>query len=221
MYINITTRETVDLPALRRLFPHMSFPADGPDDATLAAIGHARLTAVEPPAVAERQTVAEGVPELADGVWRQTWVVTDLTAEVVAANLATAKDAACARLDTRAEELRAAVLTPGSGQVMEYYQTHAEAVNYLAAVAAGQTPAEANYPFLLAEQTALAATTGSVRLADVASAVMADVNASKAALAAIKQARRAGKLAVTAATDLAAVATVEAAVVWPTNRQPN
>lgn len=137
-------------------------------------------------------------------------------AAIEAAGLAAAKETACTRIDAKAESLRAAVLTPGSGQAAEYYLTHAEAVHYLAAVASGQTPAEANYPFLLAEQAALAATSGTVGLAAVATAVMADVNASKAALSAIKAIRRRGKLTVKAATDVAGVAAAEAALVWPT-----
>lgn len=215
MYINTTTLETLTLSGLRRAHPHMSFPTAGPDTATLASLGYAEVTAVDAPTITESQTVAEGVPEEVDGAWRQTWVVTDLAAEAVAANLTTAKAAACANIDARAEALRAAVLTPGSGQSAEYYLTHSEAVQYLAVMAAGQTPAEANYPCLLAEQAALAATTGSVTLSDVATAVMADVNASKTALAAIKRARRAGKLAVRAATEAVGVEQAETAVPWP------
>lgn len=221
-YINtVTLAYPVLLSDLCRAFPHISFPATGPDADTLTALDYAAVAAVEPPIVAENQTVVEGPPELADGGWRQTWVVGEMAAEAYAAKVQVAKAAACANIDARAEELRAEVLTQGSGQVMEYYQTHAEAVNYLAAVAAGQTLAEANYPFLQAEQAALVATTGSVRLADVATAVMADVNASKAALAAIKQARRTGKLVVGAATDRAGVAAAEATVVWPPSCQSN
>ena len=79
---------------------------------------------------------------------------------------------ACARIDAKAEALRQGVLTPGSGQAAEYYLTHAEALNYLALVSAGKTPTDTDYPFLLAEQAALAATTGAVTLAAVATAIM-------------------------------------------------
>jgi len=125
------------------------------------------------------------------------------------------KTDACSRIDATAEALRQNVLTPGSGQAAEYYLTHAEALNYLALVSAGKTPTDTDYPFLLAEQAALAATTGAVTLTAVATAIMTDVGTSKTALAAIKEARRKGKLAVNAATDAAGVAAAEAAVVWP------
>ena len=139
------------------------------------------------------------------------------TAEIAepTVDLPSVKSAACNRIDARAEVLRQGVLTPGSGQAAEYYLTHAEAVNYLALVSAGKTPSDADYPFLLAEQAALAATTGAVTLAAVATAIMTDVGTSKAALAAIKAARRTGKLAINAAADAAGVAEAEAAVVWP------
>jgi hypothetical protein len=126
-----------------------------------------------------------------------------------------AKTSAKASIDAQAETLRQSVLTPGSGQAAEYCLTHAEAVNYLTAVAAGNTPNPASYPFLLAEQAALAPTTGEVGLADVATAIMADVTTCKATLAAIKQARRTGKLAVDAATNEDAVTAAMATVVWP------
>lgn len=137
-------------------------------------------------------------------------------AAIEMAGLAAAKETACASIDAKAEALRAGVLTPGSGQAAEYYLTHAEAASYLAAVTSGQTPTDANYPFLLAEQAALAATSGAEGLSVVATAIMANVGGSKTALAAIKTARRTGKITVNAALDVAGVAAAEAAVAWPT-----
>lgn len=150
-------------------------------------------------------TVADGTT----AALGQAWEVT----------LDQAKGSATARIDAAAETLRQRVLTPGSGQAAEYYLTHAEAAGYLAAVAAGKTPDETAYPFLRAEQAALQATTGAVSLADVATAIMADVSASGTLLADIKQARRTGKLAVGAATDEAGLAAAETAVAWPSSTE--
>ena len=133
-------------------------------------------------------------------------------------DVAMLKSAACSRIDAKAETLRQGVLTPGSGQAAEYYLTYAEAVSYLPLVLAGKTPTDTDYPFLLAEQAALAATAGAVTLTSVATAIMSDVGASKTALAAIKEARRKGKLAVRAAGNASLVASAEAAVVWPDKR---
>ena len=129
--------------------------------------------------------------------------------------LAHIKAQACSRIDATAEKMRQGVLTPGSGQAIEYQKTCTEAVAALAAAAAGTELTVTAYPFLAAEQTALTATTGSVTLLQVAQAVAADVTATNATLAAIKAARRTGKLAINAATDAAGVAAAEAAVVWP------
>lgn len=70
-YINIVSLKKSTLPGLRRLFPHMSFPAAGPDAATLARIGYAKAVETEPPGITETQTVAEGPAALVEGEWRQ------------------------------------------------------------------------------------------------------------------------------------------------------
>lgn len=93
-YINIVSLKESTLPGLRRLFPHMSFPAAGPDAETLARINHAEIVETEPPIITETQTVAEGPAALVEGEWRQTWMVTDLPAEEYAARVQAAKDAA-------------------------------------------------------------------------------------------------------------------------------
>lgn len=69
---------------LRRDNPNTSFPKR-PSDATLAEWGVYPVTRVDRPEHdAITQTVTEGAPKLVKGEWRQTWVVTDASAEEIA-----------------------------------------------------------------------------------------------------------------------------------------
>ena len=125
------------------------------------------------------------------------------------------KKNACSRIDAAAERLRQRVLTPGSGQCIEYQRTKAEALAAITAAATGTELTAATYPFLAAEQAALAATTGNVTLLQVAQAVQSDAATTDAQLAAIKAARRTAKLRIAAATDATGITTAEESVNWP------
>jgi hypothetical protein len=73
---------------LRRDNPQVSFPTEIPDD-TLAEYSVYPLAATPMPAYdPETQRISEGLAELVDGVWMQTWVVTDLAPEELAERLA-------------------------------------------------------------------------------------------------------------------------------------
>ncbi len=126
-------------------------------------------------------------------------------------DLGAAKAAARAAIDAEAERRRQLVLTPGEGQALEYQHTAEEASRAIAEV----DPLPAAYPFLAAEQAALAATVGAVDLRDVAEAVLADRAAWLVYGAAIKAVRRRAKLEIGAATSSAGVAAVLAGVAWP------
>lgn len=123
-----------------------------------------------------------------------------------------AKAAACAAIDAEAERRRLLVITPGAGQALEYQHTAEEAARV---VAAPDPLIAAAYPFLAAEQTALASTVGEIPLRDVAVAVLADRAAWLAYGAAIKAVRRKAKMEINAATTPADVAAVAAGVTWP------
>lgn len=115
-----------------------------------------------------------------------------------------AKAAAAARVDRQAEAARAAWLTPGAGQAMEYLSTEAEARRFVASGGAG------DYPFLAAELQAK----GTGTLAEIAAEVIALADAWTAAGAEIKRLRRSAKMAIEAAETHEAVAAA-AAVAWP------
>lgn len=69
---------------LRIEYRNTSFPSEF-DDEVLDAYN---MTVVEPspsPEITYAQMLAEGTPELVGGVWRQTWLVTNKSAEEVAA----------------------------------------------------------------------------------------------------------------------------------------
>jgi hypothetical protein len=63
---------------LRRDNPQVSFPSTIPAD-TLAEYDVYEVTLTEQPVVDHTQRVTEGTPTLVDGVWTQTWEVTDLS----------------------------------------------------------------------------------------------------------------------------------------------
>ena len=75
---------------IRKAHPNTSFPKnlDGLD---LSSFGVVTVADVDQPSYnANTQTVAEGDPVLVDGTWTQTWSVSNLSDEQVAANTASA-----------------------------------------------------------------------------------------------------------------------------------
>jgi hypothetical protein len=89
MHIKLTNDvpEKYSIGQLRRDNPQVSFPSEIPDD-TLAEYSVYPLAATPMPTYdPETQRVSEGLAELVDGVWMQTWVVADLTAEELAERL--------------------------------------------------------------------------------------------------------------------------------------
>lgn len=57
-----------------------SFPANIPDS-LLAEYDMHPVKSTEYPSVGLNKNVVEGQPELVDGIWKQTWVITDATPE--------------------------------------------------------------------------------------------------------------------------------------------
>jgi hypothetical protein len=72
-----------------------SFP-DQLSSATLAAWGVHPVAVVEMPSVSHTQTVQEGLPQLNQGTWEQTWQVTDASPQELEAR--TLKEAARVRM---------------------------------------------------------------------------------------------------------------------------
>jgi hypothetical protein len=63
--------------------PGTSFPSPMPDE-RLAEWNVVVVVATTPPTVPPEQNVTEGTPAETDGIWYQTWVVTDKTPEQIA-----------------------------------------------------------------------------------------------------------------------------------------
>ena len=124
------------------------------------------------------------------------------------------KASASLQVDQAAETARLRFLTPGSGQAMEYQQTLAEADQALSANPGQTLPPEA-FPFLAAEQQALASVGLHRSLADVALDVRGQMEAWAPVGAAIKQIRRGAKLRIDAAASLAEVHAVLDGLAWP------
>jgi hypothetical protein len=113
--------------------------------------------------------------------------------------------AALVEIDNAAERARAAFITRGSGQAMEYLATEAEARAFNAG-------APGPFPFLEAERDAVGRR---VTLADVSAAVLAQAGAWAQAGAAIKRTRRAAKTQVEMAATIDDIAIALAGVEWP------
>jgi hypothetical protein len=69
---------------LRSDNPQVSFP-ETPPDALLADYGVVPYVGVPAPAITYKQNISEGTPVNTDGVWTQVWVVTDASAQEIAA----------------------------------------------------------------------------------------------------------------------------------------
>jgi len=141
------------------------------------------ISLVEPPA---------GLP-LFGGEWLQP-------------DLATLQAEACARVDARAEDLRNAVVTPGSGQMAAYRRKEEQA----RAILQDPEPNETKYPAIYNE-VGITANTAQ----EVAEEILAKAAAWWEAGDVIERARLAGKRAVLAATSVAAIQAAEASVNWP------
>ena len=111
------------------------------------------------------------------------------------------------QVDREAEAARLRFVTPGAGQALEYQATEAEARAYLADPSPGGKP----WPWLEAER---AAQGGTPTLAAIAAEVAAQADAWVAVGSAIKQLRRAAKLAIEGATTVAG-SRAASSVTWP------
>lgn len=87
MYILITNQTVKKYPysigELRKDNPNTSFPSQISPD-TLAEYGVVTIVFTSQPEIDYTKNVAEGVPALTDGRWKQTWIVTDATPEEIA-----------------------------------------------------------------------------------------------------------------------------------------
>jgi len=121
--------------------------------------------------------------------------------------LATLQASACARIDAAAEALRQSLLTPGTGQMAVYQAKETQA----RAILQDPEPDETKYPDIYNEVGITADT-----VQEVAMAVLAAAERWRLFGRSIEKARLAGKKAVNAAADQAALKAAEAAVAWPT-----
>ncbi len=109
-------------------------------------------------------------------------------------------------IDAEAERRRNAVLTPGAGQMAAYQEKERQA----RALLADDTPTEAEYPDIYNEIGLTADSAG-----EVAMAVLAAAERWRAYGRQVERARLAGKKAVAAAGDVAAILAARHAVPWP------
>lgn len=142
------------------------------------------------------------LPETTEGHdWACDGCITRWARVPVVPTLEQVRAEALRAIDAAAEAARAAYLTPGSGQALEYQQVAAEASQYLMHVAAEVEPDPADYPMLAYEAAAR-----DVPLAQVVTEVMDAVQVSTLAGRVIRVRRLAAKAAVRAAETPEAVA---------------
>jgi hypothetical protein len=122
-------------------------------------------------------------------------------------DLAALQAEACARIDATAEALRQSILTPGTGQMAVYQAKETQA----RAILQDPEPNETKYPDIYNE---IGITADTVQ--EVAMAVLAAAERWRLFGRSIEKARLAGKKAVNAAADQAALKAAEAAIAWPT-----
>ena len=135
-----------------------------------------------------------------------------------AAELAALKSGLSRAVDVDAEARRLQLITPGSGQAMEYQEAYAEAVQVDGAAKAGHAVDAAGFPMLAASigydrdpQTGQPTTD----VVGEARAVLAAYDAYQRAGAAIRGARLAAKKAIDAAATGDAARAAYFAIVWP------
>lgn len=127
-------------------------------------------------------------------------------------DLAQAKLQAEREVDQRAEAARLRWITAGYGQMLEYQATEREAERLRDA---GWIGAASAYPFLVAEQDALADVGSVMTLRQVAEAVLAEAAGWATVGAAIKRIRRSAKLRIGAAASVAQIAGILAGLSYP------
>ena len=123
-----------------------------------------------------------------------------------AVDLADAKASISAALDAKAERLRNAMLTPGSGQMAAYQEKERQA----RALLQDETPTEAEYPDIYNEIGVTADSVG-----EVAMAVLAAAERWRNYGRRVERARLAGKKAVAESEDVAAAIAARDSVHWP------
>ncbi|MBB4287518.1 hypothetical protein [Roseospira goensis] len=125
--------------------------------------------------------------------------------------LADVRAEALDRVQGQAETLRARVASPGDGQAMSYLSkaTHA------AEVIAGTRTASGLLEPLVGVEVDPATGQPCATLTEVAAVIVAAQAQWEALEGQIDAARRAGRIAILAATDAAAVQAAEAAIAWP------
>jgi hypothetical protein len=76
---NVIEKYPVSFVVLKNKFPSTSFP-NSIEDFDLSFYGTVKVEDTEIPSINnETQKVSEGTPELVNGIWKQTWVVENLT----------------------------------------------------------------------------------------------------------------------------------------------
>jgi hypothetical protein len=154
------------------------------------------------------QVTDEQAALLAGSLSRWLWQEGELVAAPDTTPIETLRARALVGIDAAAERARLRFITGGAGQALEYQATEAEARAY------DGTGVAEDWPWLAAEQAALAAAGQAVSLTDVAEMAIGLADAWRATGAAIKALRRTAKLQVEAATTAAEIRTA-ATVSWP------
>lgn len=129
--------------SIRDMNPNVTFPAIITPDIA-ASFGYFPVTDIDQPTITSTQRLGQGKPhKREDGAWYQTWAITDMEAEEVAAMVAQEKDAKI----TAAAAACDAALAPLAARFSEYEtKTWAKQLAEAQALLADPLMAAASYP---------------------------------------------------------------------------
>lgn len=190
--------------------------ASAVDVATLRQHGVYPVTDPGQPDLTGKRLIGTSVPaelETADDAVVLAYQTEDLTAEELAAELVQAKSTARDTLVDASEAARQAWMTRGDVKSAVYREKQREAETWLAAVAAGQTPDPADYPFLKGRAERL--NPEEPDYLAVANEWNTLANGWKPVGAAIEDIYEGAVEAVAAATTVQQVAAIMATITWP------
>ncbi|MHB0775430.1 hypothetical protein [Halomonas sp. WWR20] len=153
MYINKETLETAQskrevVRKIKAQNPGLLITNNPPDE----LLANYKWVPVQYTARPSGDVVAEGQPELVDGIWHQTWEVREYTAEELAERLEQAKDDAMQRInDGYAAEMQAILKDYPNAETLTWDKQEREARDYQAWIEAGEQGAAApNTPYVSA-----------------------------------------------------------------------
>lgn len=150
MWINPTNQQVFATHSeVRAAFPNVSMPANLTEE-IIDSLGFAPIAQAAPGHNPDTHAATESAPELVGGQWVQQWVITPLSAEVIAANLAAVRAALLLKIDADTDSIYRAVQ---GDRAPEYLRAEKDALDYMTAGYTGPVPTSVSSWALAKDQT--------------------------------------------------------------------